>query len=557
MLSLSRFIVATSFLVLLAPAAQADEASAADEQLLRSLNLPLDGAGLVDFFTKRTLRDGDRPRIQAMIKRLGDDDFDVREKAMADLVALGALAKPMLRDALKEKDVEVLRRVETCLALADKTSTSEALAAAVRQLGRKPVGGATEALLDFLPFAEDEFVVDEFGPALARVGVKDGKPETALTAALGDRNATRRAVAAEAVGRAAGTNEELRRQARALLKDADVQVRRRAAFGLLAAKDREAIPALIDLLADLPTKQTWRIEEVLFDVAGDTAPSFSGQHNDDNRKRYRDTWAAWWKDHGAKIDIARIGAQKPYLGYTLISHADLTKGARVGKVYELDAAGKERWVLENINFPMDAQVLPNGNVLITEQSGQLITERTLKDQIVWQRRVPTIAVCVRRLPSGNTFIASRSQITEIDRDEKEVWTINRPNSDIVSAARVPSGGAVILTNNGNVVTLDATGKELRSVSIGAIYYGTQIDVLPGGRVLVPIYSQNKVVEFDAEGRQVWSANATRPTSAQRLPNGHTLISSRINPTVTEVNRAGEVVWTHQVQNARQVKASRR
>src|SRR5260370_29554580 len=124
----------------------------------------------------------------------------------------------MRRDALKEKDVEVVRRVETCLALADKTSAPEALAAAVRQLGRQPVAGAAPALLDFLPFVEDEFVLDEFGPALARVAVKDTKPEAALLAALTDKSATRRAVAAEALGRAAGNNEELRRTARAFFK---------------------------------------------------------------------------------------------------------------------------------------------------------------------------------------------------------------------------------------------------------------------------------------------------------------------------------------------------
>ena len=128
---------------------------------------------------------------------------------------------------------------------------------------------------------------------------------------------------------------------------------------------------------------------------------------------------------------------------------------------------------------------------------------------------------------------------------------------IISAARMPAGGVVILSNTGNLVTLDAAGKEMKAFSVGAVYPGSQIDALPGGRVLVPIYSQNKVIEFDADGRRVWETAATRPTNVQRLPNGNTLISSRINPTVTEVNRAGEVVWTHQVLNGRQVKASRR
>src|SRR5206468_24164 len=130
-------------------------------------------------------------------------------------------------------------------ALADKTSTSEALSAAVRQLGRQSAEGAAVALLDFLPFIEDENVLDEIGPAVARTGVKDSTPIPALAAALSDKNAVRRAVAAEALGRAAGKNEELRNSARALLKDADIQVRRRAALGLLMSKDHESVPVLI------------------------------------------------------------------------------------------------------------------------------------------------------------------------------------------------------------------------------------------------------------------------------------------------------------------------
>jgi len=162
-------------------------------------------------------------------------------------------------------------------------------------------------------------------------------------------------------------------------------VRRRAAFGLLAAKDREAVPVLISLLAELPARQIWRIEEALFDLAGDKPPVFNSPRTDE--VKYRDTWAGWWKDNETKIDLAKLGTPRPYLGYTLLSQLDFGKVGRVGKVYELDAAGKLRWELDNINFPMDAQVLPNGNVLVTEQSGRLLTERTLKNEIVWQRAV--------------------------------------------------------------------------------------------------------------------------------------------------------------------------
>jgi len=72
---------------------------------------------------------------------------------------------------------------------------------------------------------------------------------------------------------------------------------------------------------------------------------------------------------------------------------------------------------------MDAQVLPNGNVLVTEQSGRLLTERTLKNEIVWQRAVNGIATGVRRLPNGNIFISARA--TSCLRSTKDGRTCGR------------------------------------------------------------------------------------------------------------------------------------
>jgi len=113
-------------------------------------------------------------------------------------------------------------------------------------------------------------------------------------------------------------------------------------------------------------------------------------------------------------------------------------------------------------------------------------------------------------------------LLEIDKDGKDVWTINRNNSDVISAGRLPAGGAVILTNVGNIVTLDAAGKEVKSFNVGAIYYGSHMDVLPGGRVLVRCIVRTRLIEYDSEGRIVWQTTAVQPTCVQRLPNGNTL-----------------------------------
>src|SRR5439155_22540262 len=120
----------------------------------------------------------------------------------------------------------------------------------------------------------------------------------------------------------------------------------------------------------------------------------------------------------AQLAGARLDAQR-YLGYTLIVSQD------TGTVLELGADGKPRWQLLNLQGPADAQVLPNGRVLVTEMHGGRVTERNLKNEVVWEKQV-NWPMGAQRLPNGNTFIVLRNQLLEVDRGGKEVFVYNRP-----------------------------------------------------------------------------------------------------------------------------------
>ena len=63
-------------------------------------------------------------QITKLIKQLGSDDFDDREKATADLDAIGAPALDGLRLALKSPDMEVQKRAETLVARIEKRMES-------------------------------------------------------------------------------------------------------------------------------------------------------------------------------------------------------------------------------------------------------------------------------------------------------------------------------------------------------------------------------------------------------------------------------------------------
>ena len=224
---------------------------------------------------------------------------------------------------------------------------------------------------------------------------------------------------------------------------------------------------------------------------------------------------------------------------------------------ELGRDGKPRWQFEGLIYPLDAHVVGNNRVLVAEYSANQISERTFKGEILWKKDVPMPLAC-QRLANGNTFIACQNQILELDKTGKEVVTIPRPSHDVMSAQKLRNGQIVALTNNGTLIKMDATGKELKSQTLHAMQIlGGSIDVLPNGHVLIPQYRTNKIVEYDSEGKVVWEAPVSRPISAYRLPNGQTLVGTLYPGQILELDRSGKQISDKKVEGGRIMKVRRR
>jgi hypothetical protein len=514
-----------------------------DEQALTAAHLGTDGPALLDFFRKRTPVEADRHKIESLITELGDDSYLVREKASADLVALGAAAVPLLREALKDEDIEVARRAEKCLALIEPYQSIPVTAAAARLLAVRRPAGAAEVLLAYVPFADDEVVADVVREELTAVARHDGKPDEAVVAALQDRLPVRRAAAVAALLRSA--SPEQRRPLRQYLHDPEPLVRLAAGLALVDARDRDAVPVLIALVTELPQDRCWPIEDVLCRLAGEQTPSVSLGEDMAARKKCRDAWADWWARDGVRLDLAKPDLSRRQLGYTLV--VELNRGL-TGRVVEVDRDGRPRWQIEGLQYPVDAEVVGNDRVLIAESRTRHVTERTFKGEVLWEKTVAGMLEGVQRLPSGNTFVVTRNQLLEFDREGKEVRTLDRPSLDVMAARKLRSGEIVLLTLAGMCVRLDASGKELAHFPAGANFImGLNLDTVPGGRVLVPQYSQSKVVEFDPEGQKVWEYDIANPNSVARLPGGNTLIGSMFNQRAVEVDRGGKEVWEYKAE----------
>jgi hypothetical protein len=199
---------------------------------------------------------------------------------------------------------------------------------------------------------------------------------------------------------------------------------------------------------------------------------------------------------------------------------------------------------------MDAQVIGDDHVLITEFQNLQVTERNFKGDILWQKRLTgnnCNPLSAQRLLNGNTFIACRNQLIEVDRSGKEVFSYKRPRFDIMSAQKLRNGQLAFITQEGMFVRLDPTGKEeLKRFPVGQnTLFGSYFEVLPNGHVLVPLYGSSRVVEFDQDGSAVWEVGTSiPPTCLHRLPNGNTLVGSLITQQLVELSKSGKSVWEY-------------
>jgi HEAT repeat protein len=502
----------------------------------------VDGPGLVERIRRATPSDSDRDRAMALVALLGDDDFPVRERSAEALIRLGPVAIPELQKAIRSPDVEVVRRAERCLQEIEQGPTPGVAAADVRLLALTKPPDAVRALLAYLPFAEAGIGTDEVQEALAALAFPlGGAPDPAAVRALHDGLPLRRSVAAVALCQAAAGRPLP--AVPQLLHDGDPGVRLRVALILAEQKDREAVPVLIGLLGELAPEKLWQAEEVLRRLAGSQAPQASLGTTEISRRTCRDAWLAWWRKEGPKVDMARLDSGPRLLGYTVVSLWD--NGGNGGSVVEFGLDGKPRWQITGVQLPIETQVLPGNRVLIAEYGSNRVTERNLKGDVLWEKQANN-PINVQRLPNGHTFIGCYNQLMEVDRTGKEVVAVAVPQG-LLAARRLRDGQFAVVGQGGTFTRMDRAGKVLKSFHIGQMTLGG-FDVLPNGHILAPQYSFNKVVEYDTNGKQVWSASTPRmPTSASRLPNGRTLVACQDNfmkGVVVELDRNGKKVWEH-------------
>jgi PQQ-like domain len=156
------------------------------------------------------------------------------------------------------------------------------------------------------------------------------------------------------------------------------------------------------------------------------------------------------------------------------------------------------------------------------------------------------------LSNGNIVFCRKTGASEVTPDKKIIWNLEAPKGTEIHSIQPVGLDRVLVTQNGNPAKLMliniVTGNAEKELTLPVAHPTNsphlqfrRVHQTKDGTYLAAHLADNKVVEYDADGKEIWSYAARGPWSASRLKNGNTLITS-YHSTVLEVNKKGEVVW---------------
>jgi len=155
------------------------------------------------------------------------------------------------------------------------------------------------------------------------------------------------------------------------------------------------------------------------------------------------------------------------------------------------------------------------------------------------------------LSNGNVVFSRMSGAGMVSPDKRILWDYQAPPGTEVHSCQPIGKDRVLIMRNGNpseaMIINTATGKTEKEIPVPTTITGTHgqfrhIRMTKAGTLLVPHLGEGKVVEYDLNGKVLWSVPAKSPWQAVRLKNGNTLIAGDWSSYAREVDPEGKTVW---------------
>jgi hypothetical protein len=157
------------------------------------------------------------------------------------------------------------------------------------------------------------------------------------------------------------------------------------------------------------------------------------------------------------------------------------------------------------------------------------------------------------MADGNIVFSGKTFAAIITHDKKIIWRYTAPKGSEIHTAQPIGKDRVLIMQNGNPVkpklmifntATNVVEKEMEIPTTNPDNPHGQfrhIRMTKAGTFLIPNMS-GKVIEYDANGKEIWQVTAPSAWAAVRLKNGNTLISGDSKGFAREVNPQGETVW---------------
>src|SRR5262249_21349068 len=173
-------------------------------------------------------------------------------------------------------------------------------------------------------------------------------------------------------------------------------------------------------------------------------------------------------------------------------------------------------------------------------------------QLVWEYKLPSIAVIFQVLPNGNIvygYGGKPTGVAEINRAKEVVWHYESKCLQALGCERLANGNTLVAEQGPcQVVEVDRDGKVVHVTQLTTSEQGYHLQVrnvhkLASGNILAAHEGEGAVREVDPDGKVVWEyTHVENAGEALRLPSGNTLISCGTQKRVIEVTPAGKIVW---------------
>jgi hypothetical protein len=180
-------------------------------------------------------------------------------------------------------------------------------------------------------------------------------------------------------------------------------------------------------------------------------------------------------------------------------------------------------------------------------------------KIIWSYRIPLKndkgemeeLGDATRLSNGNIVFCRKVGASEITPEKKIIWNIVADSGSEIHSVQPLGLNKVLVVQNGNpakaMIINTQTNQTEKTVILPSgkpeksHLQFRRVRLTKDSTLLAAHLDNNKVAEYDMNGKEIWFYAAKGPWCAVRLKNGNTLISSYPS-TVLEVNKKGEVVW---------------